>query len=125
MNELTGTPRDAEVSQGSHHSIYLKNIIGSLVGASNGVTFDRHTNVLYDKLVERERNDVLKIFFKYVTPESFVDEIVRVVNEDLAKNKELLKPFIKEEFWDEGETQGLSRRGALSLLKELHYLENR
>ncbi len=83
MQELTEAPKKVvkengirreviDIQQGSHQGIYLKNLIGPLVGVSQGLNFDRHTGVLYDKLINQERDDVLKTLFEHVTPESFV-----------------------------------------------------
>ena len=122
MNELTNT---TNIPEAAHHAIYLKNLIGHLVGISHGVFFDRNTGLLNDLLVSKERDEVLNAFFKYVTPESFVDEVVKNVNKDPINNKELLKPLLGDEFWNKDDAKGLSRRGALTLLEQLHYLETR
>ncbi len=119
MQDLTGSP---EIQQGAHQAIYLKNLIGGLVGVSQSVTFDRHTGTLYDQLLVKGRDEVLELLLtKYVTPESYVKEIVRVVNALPEENKQLLKSFLGNEFWDEG--VGLNPQGALRLLEQLNFLE--
>ena len=102
MNELTNT---TNIPEAAHHAIYLKNLIGHLVGISHGVFFDRNTGLLNDLLVSKERDEVLNAFFIYVTPESFVDEVVKNVNKDPINNKELLKPLLGDEFWNKDDAK--------------------
>ncbi|MBA2727996.1 MAG: hypothetical protein H0U49_07475 [Parachlamydiaceae bacterium] len=119
MQDLTGAP---EIYQGAHQAIYLKNLIGGLVGVSQGVAFDRHTGTLYEQLLNKGRDEVLELLFsKYMTPESYVNEIVRVVNGFNNENKQLLESFLGHGFWEEN--AGLNRQGALSLLEQLNFLE--
>jgi len=121
MKELTKVD---DIKQGSHLSIYLKNLIGHLVGVSQNVTFDRHTTVLYDELVVRDRDNVLALFFKYVTPEVMVNEITRVFNDDsgeiTAEAKSALKIFLPDDkFWN---GTSLTKLGALELLRTLEFV---
>jgi len=118
MKELTGT---SNFSQGVHQAIYLKNLIGALVGITNEITFDRYTGTLNDNLLNRDRDEVLKIFFKYITPKSFVSALERVVNEQPEENRKLLKAFLSNESWDEKGT--LNQKGALELLEQFHFLK--
>ena len=123
VDENTGESKEIiNIEQGAHQLIYLKNLIGGLVGVSQGIAFDRHTGVLYDRLLARGRDEVLEMLFsKYVTPESYVNEIVRVVNELPEDNKQFLKPFLDNGFWDEA--GNLNRQGVLSLLVQFDFLQ--
>lgn len=118
MEELTGTNA---ISQGSHQSIYLKNLIGHLIGVSQAVTFDRHTAVLYDNLIDKSREIVLKTFFKYVTPKTMVNEILRTLKEPSTETIEALKAYLSEDkYWDE--KGAITKPGVLKLLIDLNYL---
>ena len=74
--------------------------------------------------LEKDREEVLKTFFKYVTPESLINEVVRVVNENPKENKTLLNPLLGDDFWN-NDTSTLSRKGALTLLEQLGYVERK
>lgn len=117
MQELTGI---TNIQNGSHQSIYLKNLIGNLVGVSNGVNFDRHTGVLYDELLIKNRDEVLAIFFKHMTPEVMITSIIRDSIDMPKETKEALKLYLSDHFFD---NQGdLNKSGALELLRTLQYL---
>lgn len=118
MEELIGTNA---INQGSHQAIYLKNLIGHLVGVSQAVTFDRHTGVLYDNLINKSREEVLSIFFKYVSPKVLVNEVLRTFKEPSNETNEALKSFLPEDkYWDEN--GALNKLGALELLVTLNYV---
>ena len=74
MQELTEEPDD--VQEVPHQAIYLKNIIGPVIGLLHEVLFDRHTGMLYDALVKKSREEVLEIFFRHMTPQVLVKELV-------------------------------------------------
>jgi len=112
MQKLTGVEN---IENGSHQAIYLKNLIGHIVGACSEVVFDRHTLDLYEKLLEKSRDEVLEAYCDFVTPETFVNEVLRVVNEQ-GENRDHLRFLLEgEEYWDEGR---LKRLGALVLLQQ-------
>ena len=53
----------------------LQNLLGHLLGLDHELTYDRHTNVLYDSLVEKTRETILQILFRYMTPQGMIDEV--------------------------------------------------
>jgi len=116
MQKLTGVD---DVEQGAHQGIYLGNLIGHLVGKSSEVEFDRNTSQLYDELLEKSRDEVLEIFFDFVTPETFVNEVLRVVNEQGEAKANLQFLLDREEYWDK---EKLTRLGASALLQQLGVL---
>lgn len=118
---LSGMPKN-QISQGAHYSIYLKNLIGQQVGVSREVVFDNYTGALNDQFVNKERDEVLKVFFQYITPQSFVDEVVNAVNENPVENKKLLSAYLGDEFWSGDSPPKLNPQGALILLKEFEFL---
>jgi hypothetical protein len=118
-----------EVKEPSHQILYLKNLIGKTVGLVHDVTFDKYTGVLYEKLVEKSRDDVLKMFFDRFTPHVLVKELVKEINSDSHKKtlvREFLTsdPVIMEESYDYDDdlTPILNERGALNLLQQTGYL---
>jgi hypothetical protein len=119
-----------EVNEPPHQILYLKNLIGKTVGLAHDVTFDRYSGVLYDELVEKSRNSVLKVFFDRLTPCVLVKELVKKINSDSSKKtlvREFLTsdPVIMEESYDYGDdgfTLILNERGALTLLRQTGYL---
>ena len=119
MKELIGKNT---VNQGVHQAIYLKNLIGHLVGVTQKtITFDIHTGTLYENLIRHSRHDVLAVFFKHITPDVMVNEIVRTLNASNAETKKTLKAILSDDkYWEDAET--LNKQGALELLLELNYL---
>jgi len=76
-------------------------MIGHLVGFSQAVIFDRHTGAFYDGLVEKDRDDILSLFFKYITAEVMVNEITRAFNDPSEEIKASLKSLLPEDkYWD-------------------------
>ena len=93
----------AWISYPSHQAIYLKNIIGPVLGLHHEVIFDRHTGMLYDSLVNKTREEVLEIFFRHMTPQVLVNELVKLTNNN-PKVKKHLSAFIETaheaDLWD-------------------------
>lgn len=106
MQELTGV---ADVEQASHQSIYLKNMIAHIVGLQHNLHFDLHTAVLYDKLLERPREELLEIFFKHFSPQVLVDHVHTWMNQDTEtpgrknwdKVFQLVVPADEDAIWNE------------------------
>jgi len=117
MKELTGLD---VIEQVAHQSIYLKNLIGHLVGVSQTITFDRHTSALCDGLAARNRDDVLSVFFKYMTPKVMVNKITMILKEAPVETINALKTFLAEDKYWENAT--LNKLGVLELLRTLDYL---
>jgi hypothetical protein len=92
MMELTGVTK---IQQASHQSIYLKNLIAHIVGLQHNLTFDMHSGVLYDKLINLSREEVLEIFFKHFTPETLVNHVHAWMNRnsDIPERKNWDKVF--------------------------------
>lgn len=119
MKELTG---EENIEQGAHQSIYLKNLIGPLLGISARVSFDQNTTTLYEALIEKSREEVLEIFFKHFTPETMANELSRDLNQATPEEKEHVKKFLPEQkYWSDPSTIALE--GALALLRWFKYLK--
>lgn len=121
--ELIGS--DDIGGQGVHQLRYLKNVIGALVGAGEGVIFDLHIGAIFQQLLLTDRDRMLEVYFKDVNAEVMVNEVVKKINENFEKNKEILVPILKDEaaFWDikDGKQAGLSKKGAIDLIKRAGY----
>jgi hypothetical protein len=124
MQELTGTKN---IEQAAHQAIYLKNLIGPLVGLHHEVTFDSHTGVLYESLVAKSRDEVLEAFFRHFTPQLLVNELMRVINNDISKMYKIVKPLMSGSAgWDYDEETyktTLNEQGALQILQTAGFLK--
>ena len=124
MQELVGIQN---INQGSHQAIYLKNLIGPLVGLHHEVAFDRYSGVLYDSLIAKSREEVLQVFFRHFTPQVLLNELMRVVNNDFRTNYNIVRHIVSDlEGWDYDEETfnpiKLNERGALQLLQTAGFL---
>ena len=138
MQELTG---EENIGQVAHQALYVKNLIARRVGLDHQLKFDRHTQVLYDKLIERDLSNVLINFYKHLKPEFLVKKLIETVNRELEKGTSGLTvnlyaitskeahltmfdiDYVKVEGQDEEkEIQKLTEVGAVEILKALGYL---
>ena len=81
----------------------MQNLIGPLVGMTNHVTFDPHSELIIETLINKDREEVLAAFFKYVTPETMVEKLVSNFSDT---------------------ENALTRREAVLLLMDLGYLNH-
>lgn len=116
MQGLTGT---SDIRESVHQALYLQNLIGHLVGASQSPTFDWHTGLLIDELVEKDRDTVLKAFFKIVTPKTLIDEVAISLNNASTEIKNSLHVLIEDRFFNDGR---INEVAALELLTTAGYL---
>lgn len=113
VEELTNTKNVAEPP---HQKKYLRNLIGSLVGLSEEIQFDKHSGVINPQLFDLSRDEVLEVFFRHATIRRLVKALTDDINEDIALNQtqELFKAFLPDEkYWDDGK---ITSSGALQLL---------
>ena len=82
-----------EIQQLAHVSTFVKNRIGSRVGLMHQFTFDPHTELLYDPLVEKSLKETLDIFYKHATPSWLVQELKRLFNRDKMNVNGLITHF--------------------------------
>ena len=116
MQELTGT---SDIRESVHQALYIQNLIGHLVGVTPSPTFDWHTGLLIDELVEKDRVTVLKAFFKRVTPETMAEELTHALHNSSAEIKNSLQALIEDRFFNDGRINELA---ALELLTTTGYL---
>lgn len=67
---------NANLSQEVHQAIYLKNIVGPVLGIRRAIVFDMHTGVLDEHLAREVTRTNIMIFFKHFTPETLVKALV-------------------------------------------------
>ena len=53
----------SSVSQKSHQTLYLKNLLHVYVGFLHRLQFDRHTGVLYNALIDADIEELIKAFY--------------------------------------------------------------
>jgi hypothetical protein len=126
MKELTGVEK---VEQASHQAIYVKNLIGHLVGLSHKTYFDLHTHVLNDKLVKMSRWEVLAIFLQHMTPRVLVREFTLAINnkENAAVSKKALNCLAVDlqdgfELEEDEITVKFNEFGSFQILQKAGYL---
>lgn len=81
--ELTGVRRDG---QWVHSRKYLKNLIAKRIGLQWDIAFDAYPGCINGTLQSKSLEDVLRIFYKHVTPEKFLHDIIVRVNNDIVPN---------------------------------------
>ncbi len=118
LRELVGLKEGEEISpQAAHQVLYLKNLIGHHIGIrqKQKPIFDRYIGNIPESLIQKDLNEVLAIFFKYVTPQSLIQELVRTAQLYPEEYKSLFKTFLGVEKLDE--------KGALKLLIITRFLQ--
>ncbi|CCB91152.1 putative uncharacterized protein [Waddlia chondrophila 2032/99] len=86
--ELIGASDDGQYV---HTSKYLKNLIAKRVGMPWDISFDAYPGCINDTLFNRPLQDVLKIFYKHVTPEDFVNKVYKEMLEEIVPNRDEIK----------------------------------
>jgi len=120
MQQLTGT---SDIKESVHQALYIQNLIGHLVGVAPSPTFDWHTGLLNDELVQKDREAVLKVFFKRVTPETMVKELAHALNNSSAEiKKSLLNVLSEDKFFNDRNAGLINDVAALELLTTAGYL---
>lgn len=117
MKELTG--KNEDVFQPVHQAAYLKNLIGSYAGIGSDLEVDLYTHVLSKVLVNRDRDEVLAIFFKHVTPEVMLEALLKTIKNESVENKQMLKLFLR----DSGSpNENISMESVIKLLQEAEFI---
>ena len=122
-----------EVQEAAHQGRYVKNVIGPDVGLAEPAAFDRHSQMLYQKLIDRSKQALLHEFYRHLLPHQVVNSILNAANAELQQGGPIynwLLPFIPEEHrseaWDinmQSEKVGLTEKGAIFLLNGLGVLK--
>ncbi len=125
--ELTGTSTPAE---GVHQGLFMKNMIGPLVGLHHRVSFDRHTGVLYDMLVKASREEILEVFYRHVKPQQLVEyvhqQLLLEIDLNTAEGRSLFNSLNTlaapdNEIWNE-EDYSLTEQGVFNIIKSVGFI---
>jgi len=101
LHEILGSQMPEIISQHAHQTHYLKNRLFLQVGLSHCLSFDPHTYVILDALVDADIEVLLKAFFKLFTKEKVVAKLKRDMSEALKEKtmypslQEFLEPHFK------------------------------
>ncbi len=123
-------------TQAAHATLYAKNRMAHQIGLNHPLTFDPHTQVLSQELLNQSIKDLVKTYFNYFTVEDLTQEMVKQ-SEEFFKNKsaykhitDLLETQGEIDYqaiidYDENncEPKSLTVVGAIELLKATGYLE--
>ena len=80
LNDSTVIGNFNSLRQLSHQSIYLRNLIGNLVGLNNSMQFDISTNCVDSALIQADRAEILGKFYEYFTVSLLVEKLQQVIN---------------------------------------------
>ncbi|MDP1723201.1 MAG: hypothetical protein Q8L85_00675 [Alphaproteobacteria bacterium] len=58
---------EAVIEEAVHQGLYLRNLIGDLVGSCHDVKFDMHSELYYNNLLNLTKKEALDAFYKYTT----------------------------------------------------------
>lgn len=117
MYDLCELSNIEAIPQGSHQALYLRNLIGHLVGISNEVVFDKNSGVLNSALIQKSRREVLKVFFKHVTPKILVDKLAQAINSESKETREFFANFLVADlYFQDRQNFKISEYGSLVLL---------
>ena len=120
MNELTGA---SQILQSVHQSLYMQNVIGHLVGVSEEPGFDWFTALILDKLFEKTAEEMLKVFFKHVTPKTVVEDLVQNLQRAPIEVRNALQfVLLDDKFFEDKDACLINEAGALELLTGAGYL---
>ncbi|MDP1723816.1 MAG: hypothetical protein Q8L85_03860 [Alphaproteobacteria bacterium] len=87
MAEICGVPAN-QVDQGVHQGLYLRNLIGDLVGSRHDVAFDVSAQLYYENLLALSLQDALDTFYRHanVGLPNLISYIQIKINEFLKQN---------------------------------------
>jgi len=86
LRELT--EEKEKISQQSHQTLYLKNLLCKQLVMLHKLTFDLHTETLYKKLLKLNLEKTLKIILRYLTFTAF-DRLKYDISQELSKVKRI------------------------------------
>ncbi|MDP1975463.1 MAG: hypothetical protein Q8K37_05775, partial [Alphaproteobacteria bacterium] len=89
LQELCG---EADIMEAVHQGLYLRNLIGDLVGSRHKIKFDMNAGLYYEKLLAYNRQEVLDIFYKYadLNLKTLISITRSKINEFMDQGKNLI-----------------------------------
>lgn len=76
---------EAIIEESVHQGLYLRNLIGDLVGSCHDVKFDMHSELYYNNLLALTKKEALDAFYQYTTPK--IVDIIKLIQ--LKVNQQL------------------------------------
>ncbi|AIK96182.1 hypothetical protein [Candidatus Odyssella acanthamoebae] len=130
LKNLIGIPVQAEIQQAAHQARYVKNVIGPDVGLSEAAAFDRYSRMIYQKLIDRSKQEMVQGFYCHLLPSHLLSSLLKTANSELFSEKGLLYSQLLslipeahyKESWEinlQSEEVSLTEKGALLLLCHL------
>lgn len=89
------TQRHYDDEQWMHSRKYLKNLIAKRIGLEWDIAFDAYPGCIDENLRNRSLENVLQIFYKHITPKKFLDDVFRVVQNDIVPNMDEIEKVDK------------------------------
>ncbi|MDP1975027.1 MAG: hypothetical protein Q8K37_03570, partial [Alphaproteobacteria bacterium] len=125
---------EVKIEEPVHQGLYLRNLIGDLVGARHGLKFDRHAQLYYTNLLALTRQQAIEVFYKYANRDlkgliSFtrakINDVVNADRSILNGLVELLKGQNDENTWlsDEADKLSITDEGVVKLLIRIDALK--
>lgn len=117
-----------------HQILYVKNLIGHIVGLSHQVTFDLFTMKLYLDLIQKTRKEVLGVFYELFTPGVLIraleERVPKPVTPESTRLYNAINTFLSGEnmleVWEMDEdfinVERITPHGALALLQRAGFV---
>ncbi|WP_029448934.1 hypothetical protein [Candidatus Odyssella thessalonicensis] len=132
FKKLIGMSPNEVIQQRVHQSRYLKNVLGTDIGLSEPVVFDRHSQLIYQNLIDLPKEGMLTEFYRHLLPSTIIMMVLKEANAELQQGMQLynvIQAVIPEELqeaaWDidiASDKVTLTEIGSVSLLKALGVL---
>ena len=111
------------VEQESHHSLYIKNMIGEVIGLQYERTFDINLSCVSMTLLQMERVQILETFYQHATPQGLAHALVQAFSNSQGPARKSLYSILREIRsdvweWDEDGVYADKECGPLSLTLE-------
>ncbi|MDP1725006.1 MAG: hypothetical protein Q8L85_09935 [Alphaproteobacteria bacterium] len=89
LQELCG---EADIIEAVHQGLYLRNLIGDLVGSRHKIKFDMNAGLYYEQLLAYNRQEALDIFYKYadLNLKTLISITRSKINEFMDQGKNLI-----------------------------------
>ncbi|WP_010302383.1 hypothetical protein [Candidatus Odyssella thessalonicensis] len=131
---LIGMQPHEQVEQASHQARYVKNVIAEEVGLGRFLSFDRHSSCIYQKLINKTKQELIQQFYHHFLPYGLYQAVLSSAQRELPINAKIytwlaavLSEPEQQEAWEidlKSGTTSLTEKGALVLLKKLNILRN-
>lgn len=106
-----------------HQDLYLKNMLFDWIGLKHSLTFDRYSNLLSNVLINQDKQELLKVFYRiFPDPLELCQNLREHIDGLLSKAYPMIAPLLDHNpmYWDE---EGrISMHGCVVLLEHLGYL---